>query len=127
MNFFSRTTLLATFAFTAFGAQAKKSHMDGIEFQMRQDEQALVSRTYQNAEKLHQSAEAQIKKLNEKISDSSGSQAAARKARKARIQAMDKIINGCVMREWHKLEGDRASSAEAIDQLIQSFQSSIEE
>ena len=130
MNFFNaKSFVLATAAFTAFesSAQKTKDHAVGIEFQMRQDEQSLVLRTYENAEKFHEAAQTEIKNLDKKIANSSGAQLEARKARQTRIKAMDRIINGCIMKEWETLEGARSSSAESIDQLIQSFQASLQD
>jgi hypothetical protein len=115
--------LLATSTF----AQKTNSHVDGIEFQMRQDEQALVLRTYENAKNFHAAAEKELAALDKKISNSSGNQLAARKARREKIKTMDQMINGCLIDKWHKLEGQRAGTAESIDQLIQSFQSNLQE
>lgn len=124
-----RITLSITTALLAFHVNAQKTngHVDGIEFQMRQDEQALVLRTYDNAKNFHAAAEKEIAALDKKISKSSGNQLAARKARREKIKAMDQMINGCLIENWHKLEGQRAGSAESIDQLIQSFQSNLQE
>jgi hypothetical protein len=108
-------------------AQKSNSHVDGIEFQMGRDEQSLVLRTYDNAKNFHAAAEKEIAALDKKISKSSGNQLAARKARREKIKAMDQMINGCLIENWHKLEGQRAGSAESIDQLIQSFQSNLQE
>jgi hypothetical protein len=129
MKILLRSTFSVTLALLATNTFAQKanSHVDGIEFQMRQDEQALVMRTYENAKSFHAAAKKEISALDKKISKSSGNQLIARKARREKIKTMDQMINGCLIDKWHKLEDQRAGSAEYIDQLIQSFQSSLQE
>jgi|GEM_PF-4157536 len=126
MKFQIKMLLTVTVALLALEGFAQQ-HGTGIEFQMGPDEQLLVGRTYDNAESFHNSAQAAIKDLKAKISKSSGSQLEARKARMARIETMDKMINGCLIKEWDKLEGQRAGTAEIIDQLIRNFQTNLEE
>jgi hypothetical protein len=107
------------------GTKNQSRHTDGIEFQMGRDEQSMVLRTYDNADRFQKAVKREISTLKQKIDKSSGDLRLAQQKRKARLETMDQIINGCVMSQWHKLEEQRMGSADAIDQLIQSFQNQL--
>ncbi len=123
-----RNFYVALFTITlslALEAQHSK-RMENIEFQMGRDEQALVQRTYENADNFGKAVNKELADLQKKLDKSTGAQKEARIARKKRLEAMNRMINGCLIPEWQHLEEHRAANAEIIDQLIQSFQTQLQ-